>query len=236
MITKGKDISVEAVMQPDRAIIEKNDGLLEGSITFTAAVDNLESYDSPFPEIDEEHPDDDRLECYNLAYTFGTNSLVTCVASYIGIVPKKFQVDYSASTNSEPIETHPLFENKLAGTASSPKNDAIFDEDTEEFIGFPKGKFQGVSHYLVPAATLSMSFWLDESPLLNALMSVYPNPLTSESRTNESGIKLPSKVGNWMLVSAPVRKVGNFWQVTEQWLASGEDGWNAKIYPKQSLE
>lgn len=242
---KGDDLK-DPVMQPDRSIVEKNDGTIEGVVVFKAEK-NLRSsgnrwwgrdrvYDK-FPEINDEHPDDDRLQCYNLAFTNNPNGIITCQASYFGVIPSQYQVSYTGGSNSEPIETHPNFA-YLAGTVSNPKPNAKWDTETGEFISFTDGEYQGLEYYLTPSNTLSITYWLDRTPNLKALMSVYGNPLTlatedDEGRENTSGIVLPN-VKSWLLVSIPTRKVGNFYQVTEQWIGSGNlKGWNKLIYPNQ---
>ena len=242
IVIKGSDLSTPE-MQPDRSIVEKNDGTLEGVVIFKGSSDVPYPSDSStpsgiWPAIEDTHPDDDRLECYNLAFTEGPNGITTCQASYFGVVPSQYQVSYTGGSNSEPIETHPNF-TSLAGTASSPNNDAEWDEETGEFIGFTDGQFQGIEYYLTPSNTLTISYWLDQAPNLTALMSVYRNPLTLGSgsdagREDTSGIVLPSNVLNWLLVSIPTRKVGNFYQVTEEWIGSGLRGWNTLIYRNQN--
>ena len=226
-VDKGSTL-LESVMQPDRSIVEKNDGTLEGSIIFKSTdADN-------FPEIDDLHPDDDRLECYNKALTYNSNGLITCQASYFGIIRSIYQISYTGGSNSDPIETHKDFTATIGGTAALPKNDASFDEDTEEFLGFPKGDLQGVQYYLTSSNTLTISYWMDSPPNLSSIMSVVNDPQSVGSRVVTNPLELPVLVRNWLMVSIPVRRVGNFFQVTEQWMGSGEDGWNNKIYPKQS--
>ena len=253
-VVKGGSNDQKVVMQPDRSIVEKNDGTLEGTVIFkqgeaptvtrftpsgnqiTTGGGTGEDPYRDFPDIDDPHPDDDRLECYNLAYTHNANGYITCQASYFGVVPGQYQVTHNIGSDSAPIETHPNF-GSLAGTASSPKNDAAFDDETGEFLNFTEGQFAGLQYYLTPSNNLSITYWLDTAPNLQALMSVWRDPLTlNDQRDNTSGIVLPTNVISWLLVSVPTRKVGKFWQVTEQWLGSGSNrGWNVQIYPNQQV-
>lgn len=225
-VKKG-DALTDAIMQPDRSIVEKNDGTLEGSITFKS--DDVEN----FPDIDDLHPDDDRLECYNKTITYNANGLITCQASYFGIIPSVYQISYTGGSNSDPIETHKNFTASIGGSADLPKNDASFDDDTGEFLGFPTGDLQGVQYYLTSSNTLTISYWMDDTPNLDAVMSVVSNPQTVAGRVVVNPLALPTLVKNWLMVAIPVRRVGNFYQVTEQWMGSGEDGWKPLIYPKQ---
>ena len=208
--------------QPGRTIIKKNDGTFEGNITFKS------DSKTDFPEIGDLHPDNGNLECYNLAVTSNSLGLYTCQASYFGIEGSKTdpQVQYTGGSQSEPIETFPDFNltvTGLAGTAANPNNDAVFDEETGEFIGFMDGELQGVQYYLVPSNTISVTYWQDTPPEVE-LMLIRSRPPGTQS------FILPP-VANWLLTASPVRSVGNFYQVSETWLGSAPGvGWNSAIY------
>ena len=210
-------------IQPDRTIIEKNDGTLEGQVVFKTDRDRVAS----LPQIGDAHPDDSRLEMYQRSSKFGRNLEVLLTASYQGLTSEggssERVLTYSGGQNNDPIETHPDFED-FAGTKDAPKNGAKFDEETGEFIGFVGAEFpfQGVLYYLNPSSRISISYWTKTQPNLENRMVIVDNI---------TGFPGLPDAANYLRVDMPYRKVGNNYQVTEQYLASGPTGWNAIIYP-----
>lgn len=230
MIEKGEPID-KPVKWVDSSYVIKNDGTIEASLTFTVDKANIDL----LAAIDSEHPDDVRLKCYNRTITYGNNKLVTCVCSYIGIAvvgtTKKTEpvISYEAGTNQEPIETHTRF-NLIGGTPAEPENGAQYDEDTGQLLGFSgddAGDLLGVQYYLTPSANFSMTYWTTEQPNLERRVKWIKDP--------EIGVKMfprVKSVKDFLLVDMPYRKVGDLYQVTEQYVGSGERGWNQDIYEK----
>lgn len=248
-LTVGTDTGVTA--QVGRTITYNNDGTLEGSVVFkgfaTINEDGATTDPAGLPVVPEngrpgsDHPDDKRLECYNRTIVYGNNGLVTCTASYFGIdgIGGKSDLTFSFSggVTTEPIETHPSFTSTLAGTASSPLNGAAFDEETGEFIGFAEfttpGKddnknLLGVDSYLTPATNITVSWWQDKQPRPSktATWGTNINGLPAEDFRKPSGVK------NFLLLDESYSQVGNFYQVTQSYLGSGDNGWNKDIYDK----
>jgi len=228
MIVK-KGIAPDSLRQVDGSFIEKNDGTLEGSLTFVG-----EDIDS-FPKIGDSYPKKDKLECYNKTITYGAGDLITCTCSYFGIDVAKTSpvVSYDGGTNNDPIETHPKFgetdSKGLAGTAASPKNGAEFDSETNAFIGFTgddAGDLLGVQYYLTPANNVSVTYWTTTKPNLNQRMSIVSKPSLGAGRT----FLKPPNVKNYLLVDMPYRIQGSLYQVTEQYIGSAKGGWNKIIY------
>ena len=225
-------------IQPDRTIIEKNDGTLEGNVSFKADKNLL----FKLPDIGDSHPDDSKLECYNRTLSYGTNNLVTAVCSYFGLEssPTDPVVSYTGGQNNDPIETHPDFESTLAGAATAALNGAAFVTDTAAddyglFLGFQEDttdqehgqQFRGVEYYLTPSTTVTLSYWTEKVPALKNRLKIY----NTIPRVNSREFKAPPDVTNWLLLDTPYRQVGSFYQVTEQYLGSGVDGgWNNLIY------
>lgn len=222
MIKKGQ--LGGAVKQVDSSYVMKNDGTIEASLTFVADVSST----NDFPDIDEDHPDDFRLQCYNKNITYGDGELVTCTCAYFGIEGNKTEpiVSYDGGTNNDPIETHPNFDT-LAGTEAAPLNGAAFDE-AGLFVGFTgagAGDLLGAQYYLTPANNVSVTYWTTTKPNLNKRMSIVSSP--------EIGRKTfykPPNVKNYLLVDMPYRTQGNLYQVTEQYMGSASGGWNRTIY------
>jgi hypothetical protein len=235
-VIKGKIEDI--IIQPDRSINEKNDGTLEGQVVYKC----VKGQEFSLPKIGEAHPDDTKLECYNISKTHNSNGLITATASYFGLTGPETDpvISYSGGNNQEPIETHPEFVTELAGSVTTPKNGAIFEDDAENveygtFIKFGGGaqdtnvpKFRGVEYYLTPSTQITLSYWTDKVPSLKDRLKIYPKIEGVSGRE----LQTPPDVKNFLLLDTPYRQVGSFYQVTEQYLGSGPDGWNEKIYVK----
>ena len=161
--------------------------------------------------------------------SYGANGIVTCVASYFGLWEKNRQVvEFTGGVNTDPIQTHPEFETSLGGSAASPLNGAKFS-DNDEFLGFSEftsgnTNLNGVESYLTPATNVTISYWIDSTPKPKRLGTV---------TSNLSGVtefRKPRGVRDFLLIDQSYRQVGNFFQVSESYLGSGEKGWNKKIY------
>lgn len=208
-------------IQPNYTLTEKNDGTIEGNVTFETDMDHFNN----LPRMKSAHPREPRCEIYNRDITYLPLRKVRLVASYFGLISNKTEpvIAYTPNTDKEPIETHPLFED-FAGTKASPKNGAKFDDDTGEFLGFYDQSIKdlfGVAHYLVPATMVSLTYWQSSVPSLTKRMSI---------KSSIPGFRKPSDVKNFLLLDIPYRQIGSFYQVTEQYLGSGPDGFSTKIY------
>jgi len=213
--------------QTDSSYVIKNDGTIEASLTF--AVDKINLH--LLPIIEDEHPDDSRLQCYNKAITYGNLDMITCVCSYFGIAAKVTSdpsFDYQGGTSSEPIETHDRFD-VFAGDSAAPKNGAVFEDDGsfKHFAGDGAGSLLGVQYYLTPAVNVSVTYWTTKKPNLSNRMKIYKDP-----EIGKDIFKRVPNVKNYLLVDMPYRRVGNLYQVTEQYMGSGSRGWNETIYKK----
>lgn len=229
-------------MQTGRTIIENQDGTMEGTVTWKAdSTDlNAKSVDSSdiFPKIatndgrpGDIHPDDDRLECYNRTITFGSHNIATCVASYFGLKESETPptITFTGGVTTEPIETHPNF--KTFGTQA---NGAQFDDD-DRFLRFSifvggtdnrkdSANFYGVTSYLTPSTNITLSWWSTRKPTPSKLASITPF-LPKEARARK-----PTGVADYLLLSESIKQVGNFYQITQQYMGSILSGWNPEIY------
>ena len=207
---------------PDYSLTEKNDGTIDGNVVFECDIANVAN----LPQIGAPHPRDSRAECYNREITFLGLRKVRLTASYFGLVSGKTKsiISYSPNTDKNAIETHPDFE-AFAGDKDTPKNGAEFDQETGEFFGFfdpSKKGFFGARNYLFPSTMISLTYWQNSVPSLNRRMSI---------RNSVPGFRKPSDVKDFLLLDIPYRQVGSFYQVTEQYLGSGPDGFNKAFYP-----
>lgn len=213
-------------IQTDRTVTEKRDGTLEGSISFICDVADKDA----LPTFGDLHIDDDRLELFNAQTTYNGLELVTLTASYFGISASEASggpaqvISFSGGSNNEPIETHPEFQ-ALAGPPDTPQNGAVFDPITGQFLrfaGVDAGNLTGVQYYLTPSTVITVSFWKSSVPTLKPRMKIVDEL---------KGVSLPSDVKNLLRIESSYRQTGSSYQVTEQYLASGPEGWNARIYP-----
>jgi len=245
-VTKG-EIPTRAVgegdaaiaLQPGRIISEKNDGTLEGQAIFQCDKADVSS----LPAIGSLHPDDNRMEAYEISKTYNSNGLVTAVISYFGLIASKTDpvITYSGGQNNEPIETHPDF-SSFAGTVEAPLNGAKFVTEGEEygaFLGFTEdtategeteggdsNQFRGVEYYFTASTQITVSYWQDTAPNLKNRLTI----VNKIQGINSSDLDKPSNVKDFLLLDTPYRQVGNFYQITEQYLGSGPQGWNSEIY------
>lgn len=225
-------------IQPNRRIMEKNDGTMTGSVMFRSDASNVSS----FPRTGTPHPDDGRLLLYSREFTFQSIGLVEMKGEYFGIWadPSPYVITWPGAGGRDPIETHPDFAT-FAGaptTSTAPDsqgyayglNGAKFRTDNDaapyyyEFIGFTDPAFPewyGVNGYLVAEPLLYVSYWTAKEPGI---------PKVGKIRRPPVSVKRPDNVKNWLLIGAPYRQIGDFFQVTEQYKGSGPNGWNEDIY------
>lgn len=248
-LDKGNNLA-PAVPQAGRTIVETAEGTLEGSVTWKINNGNITpatvDSDISLPKVATNdgapgapHPDDNRLECYNRTITFGPNDVITCVASYFGLVRSQTipTLSFTGGVTTEPIETHPKFEE--FGTA---ENGAQFDSETGAFLNFTKfveagdpprnddefANFMGVDNYLRPATNITISWWEDKKPRpskLATIRTVFPY---------EANLRKPANVTDFLLIDESIRQVGNFYEITQNYMGSESQGWNAKIYDTPS--
>lgn len=208
-------------IQPGFKLTEKDDGTIDGTVTFEC--DRADT--ANLPQVGSPHPVDSRCECYARELTYLGNSKVSMVGSYFGLISATTEkvVNYTPNTDRDPIETHPDF-SSFAGSAASPLNGAKFDAETGEFIGFtsPSNDLFGTRYYLTPATMVSLSYWTRNKPKLKKRMTIV---------TSVPGFTAPPDVKDFLLLDTPYRQVGSHYQVTELYMGSGEDGWNATVYP-----
>jgi len=209
-------------IQPGFSLTEKNDGTIEGNVTFECDI----SYFNNLPRMKAPHPRDTRCELYNREITYMGLQKVRMVGSYFGLISKKTDpiISYTPNTDKDPVETHPLFQD-FAGTKDAPINGAKFDDETGEFLGFFDASVKdlfGVRGYLNPSTMIALTYWQSSVPSLSKRMTI---------RTSVPGFKKPPDVKDFLLLDMPYRQIGSFYQVTEQILGSGPNGWSTKLYP-----
>lgn len=122
--TYGSDIDT-IFLQPGWAIKNDGFGLLESSVIWRGSQDNAGS----LPVKGEPHIRDERLFCYRVETSKVQGGMLEAKADYCGIEQgdmTDIKLSISASSSTDPIETHPNFEKKIGGKPSKPLNGAIF--------------------------------------------------------------------------------------------------------------
>jgi hypothetical protein len=207
-------------LQPDSQVSIDRDGLMSGTATFdgseAAVLGNVPTVGVSL------HPKDPRLVCESISTTYKRLGKASITANYIGLAsdPTTPRIEFAGGSGQDPIETHPDFI-KFAGTPGDPKNNARFDEETGEFLGFFAGVFQGVTAYVVPSIIVNYTYYTTVAPNVKRVGRVVGN-LPEFNR--------PPNVKNYLLIAMPYRQIANVYAVTEQYLGSGEKGWNGQIY------
>lgn len=206
-------------LQPGSTVDEDENGLLTGECSYEG--DASLSFLYPVGSL---HPFDYRLTAYKRRLTRLPTGKCRITLSYIGITadPTPMFIEHPAGSSQEPIETHPDF-SKFAGTASAPLNGAVFDE-SGQFVGFtdPENKLAGVRAYIVPSVMVTLSYYTHYVPNISRVAKV-------SSLTIPDLIR-PPNVRNFLLIGMPYKKIGNLFQVSQQLLGSGPNGWIRQIY------
>ena len=146
----------------------------------------------------------------------------------------------SAQVTTEPIDTHPDFED-FAGKKGSEKNEAIFNDDGT-FKAFkihkecprPKDNNKaGVKSYLAPAMTYEVKTILGTSN--NPPPDIAGIEKTPDPHSPANGKKINAPVigkRNWLVVGFDEEPFGDGVRQTKKYRLSGRRKWNDDIYKK----
>lgn len=208
--------------QPGWEIVESDDDTIRATLVYEGDW-NLRS---TAPTKGSRFPFTEPLVCFERRQKrLGTEKVeITC--DFIGISsdPTPFKIEYPGGSATEAIETHPNF-SRFAGTPQQPKNGALFDPETEEFLGFtdPENRKYGTRSYYVPNVIVNVSYWSWRVPQARRI--------AREVKASLPNVLVPGSVKNFLLIGLPYRQVvGKLYAITEQWLGSGELGWDSDIY------
>jgi hypothetical protein len=130
-------------------------------------------------------------------------------------------IEWSSGVSSEPIETHPDFEN-FAGTPSSPNNGAVFlDTETQKITNDnTKGKF---------------AYFRSDTGNDFAGVTTYLSPYKIKRETRLQTFPLSTsnvgqKEGNMLVMAISSTQRGIVYQNTKEWRDGGRRGINPDIY------
>ncbi len=212
-------------------------GIVEGSLSFRigggSAVSKALSYKS--------HPDHSFLKRSNGTVTFLAKGYADVSVSFIGVDP---DMDGQVTTNiratmaTEPIDTHPTFEDW------SPAFGPIFDLDGtfKQFpplIGGAKNEKGGIQSYLDPTVTYEQSKIFAKASGSKLSSELENIGYIDDGFWTGAGIpKAPKPKGevgtrNWLLVSGGYETIGDGGKVSKSWRLSGRRGWDELIYGKE---
>jgi len=213
------------ILQPNWSLLYKQDGSIQGRCVFKCpASDGIGN----IPPIGTPHPKKNDAKSYDAELVVTENEIAVITVDYIGLhTPQPYQIEYIGTVGEEPIETHPKFVSSIGGTAASPKNNAKFDAETGEFIGFPAdapNKLGGVRGYLAPSSVVRVSYYT-----ASALSGL--SDLGEKQSPPYLGFISIGGSKNWLKTNWSRRDFGTFlYQITEEYTLSGKDGWNTLIY------
>ena len=239
---KGNELT-RAIAQPDRSVTENADGTMEGVVTWVIDAGSVSPGEASqldttsLPSVagacsqcspGDTHPDDGRLECYERTVEYGAGNIITCVASYFGLwEPSRTIIEYKGSVTALPITRHPNWETDLSLNAVLDPLGLFlgfdgFDETTDDYKNL-----YGTREYLAAGTSITISYWMETQPLPKTIGVIY-------TPTEGDGLPTVAGVKDFLIVNQSYRQIGSFYQVSEEYLGSGEEGWNSIIYKGQT--
>lgn len=212
LITRGNPA---LFLQPGWTLEEDYDMTIKGAAVWEGDAGK------PGPVIGHRHPKDSRVYCINRKPIGMKANKRQWACQYLGLLqsPTIAIVDHPGGSGQDPIETHPKF-SSFAGSSGNPKNAAVFDEITGEFIGFGAGNFAGVRSYIVPSVAVNVTWWQSTIPNIGrigkAVTGFIPNFIPPPGATD------------LLLLAMPYQQIGPFFKVTASLLCG--ERWNRQIY------
>ena len=233
-----------AVAQPDRSVTENADGTMEGMVTWIIDAGSVspkeasELVSSLLPAVGgacsqcspgSPHPDDKRLECYERTVSYDEGNVIYCEAKYFGLwEPSRVLLEYKGSVSSAPITKHPNWAEISTNAVLDPIGLFIGFDNFEETDGDYRNIY-GTSDYLVANTSITATYWMETQPLAKTVGVI-------TSLINDAGFDLLPSLpdgSDYLLANQTYRQVGSFYQVSEEYIASGSEGWSSIIYTRQ---
>lgn len=201
-------------------------GVIRGTASFIWPVSELLIRN---PKFGDPHPRDPRCEVVAVSAVSLPNKLIRFEVEYFGLTSGKNSTpkwSFHRSLAEEAIETHPDFVTKIGGTPDVPLNDAQYDKQSKEFIGFPADapyNLGGVRGYLTGNNTMRKHYFtIDPEQGGSGMGKVFTIP--SDVPGVEPGQQALKT--NWAN-----QRIGlHYYEVTEEYLVAGINGWNHLIY------
>jgi hypothetical protein len=172
-----------------------------------------------------------QLRAVSVNVISGGGAFTEITVTYQGQEGTTLQQDSTNATGEEPIESNKYFFNGDTGGGSSIVNAAglanVIYNDDNSFAGFSKNaqkNFFGVTSYLNPNIVYKRSF--------TTSVTASATNLSAVGRIVNRDSDFPSVVtgATWLCVGISYVKRGQAFDVTQEFRASGEGGWNTYIY------
>jgi hypothetical protein len=179
------------------------------------------------------------LKCVNASCsTNGPFHEVTLIYQGVPQNAKNKVARVSASTTTEPIDTHPEFK-EFGGDKEEPNNEAIFNDDGT-FKAFkvhpscprPKNNNKaGIKSYLAPSMTYEIIAELGSPNNNNGEIGEITTTPDSHQPAGLNSLSVP-KIGkrNWLVIGIDEQPFGKGARQTTKWRLSGRRKWNRDIY------
>jgi hypothetical protein len=171
------------------------------------------------------------LRAVSVNVVSGGGAFTEITVTYQGQEGLTLQQDSTSSTGEEPIESNKYFFSGDTGGGSSivtaaGSGNVIYNDDGS-FAGFSKNaqkNFFGVTSYLNPNLVYRRSF--------TTSVTASATDLSAVGRIVTKTSDFPSSVtgSTWLCVGISYVKRGQAFDVTQDFRASGEQGWNTYIY------
>ena len=219
---KGQHIITEATQK--EVVVDKY-GVASATIYYWGPFDQAVAYVT----AKKTHPDYGWLSrtSGNISRTEGTSCDIRI--AFEGVPPETDEKSYrtSGSTSSEPIESHPKFVEKIAGTKSSPKNGAEFD-DNGKFTGWAATSLKyGTKQYL------SAGLNYEEIHVTGNVGQAYKLSDLGDKVVPPTSNVIPqvTQGRDWLLISGTAEQLGTKGgRITRVYRLSGKRGWDMDIY------
>lgn len=206
-------------LQPGATVtIDAYDGLMQGTAEWIGDA----KYLGNGPQTGDPHPHDNRLQLIKIApLTYLKLGKVSIKAEYLGIIydPTTAVPESPGGSGQDSIQTHPNFA-QFAGTPDSPLNGAIFDDTTQEFIGFGPGQFAGVSTYITPYITARVTWWSHYQPQQVSIGKIIGGGLPNFTP--------PPNCPSQLCIGMSFQIYGNLYKISAEVLCAPQ--WNPAIY------
>jgi hypothetical protein len=204
----------------------------EGLITYTEKNMVLRSVTVVTPTLSDTKSIGGRtLRAVAVNVVSGGGAFTEVTVTYQGQEGTTLQQDSTSSTGEEPIESNKYFFNGDTGGGSSIVTAAgsanVIYNDDGSFAGFSKNaqrNFFGVTSYLNPNLVYRRSF--------TTSVTASATDLSTVGRIVTATADFPSVItgSTWLCSGISYVKRGQAFDVTQDFRASGEQGWNTYIY------
>lgn len=207
-----------------------------GIITYTVVetVDHT-TVDAKMADLIYANTTDGTFRCTSSVVSQGDTGVGRRTTVYQGCNGTTYRYRISSSTSQEPIQTHEDWEEKIGGTGSSPKNDAIFkgSGDNAEFDYFPANaanEFGGVSGFLDMALEAEVTIVAPSGSMADPTWESRYNNMAEIGNPFGGGAPQALTGRDWLLVGSNQEPIGGAMKSTYIFRMSGAKGWNKLIY------